>query len=365
MRRLAFGVLGLGLLAACSTTAASGPPSGSGSAGSDAGTAGGLGGGLPGTSADGGTTSTGGGPGGSDGGSGLGSPPSGADGGPSDAGAGNSTVSDGGPSTTFLPVVQGTCPTIATGTLTFAGQQVQIWAGTSAPSQPGSLVLFWYGTGGSTTDATYLFGQAQIDAVTASGGIVAAVSTSTKTGTDTGNGVWYTGDFATADEVVACALQQKWIDPRRIYTTGDSAGGLQATWMAYARSGYLAAIAPLSGGLIGENGFYAAPTTSPQDPTNVPPAIVTHGALGVDVVVVDFAVASAAYEADIASKGGFSVDCNTGGGHVSGPPAICPAIWQFFQDHPFKAKDDYASGLPSVFPSYCQIGPREADGGPT
>jgi hypothetical protein len=259
--------------------------------------------------------------------------------------------------------VQGTCPTIATGTLTFAGQQVQIWAGSSPSAQPGSLVIFWYGTGGHSSDATTFFGQTQINAVTAQGGVVAAVATSNMQGTNTGDGVWYTGDFATADQVVACAIAQNWIDSRRIYTTGDSAGGLQATWMAYARSGYIAAVGPLSGGLTGTNGFYLDPTSMPQDPSNVPSAIVTHGAEGVDVVGIDFAIASAAYEADIAAKGGFSVDCNTGGGHVSGPPQICPAIWQFFQDHPFKVKYAYPQGLPSVFPSYCKIGPRAADGG--
>jgi hypothetical protein len=267
------------------------------------------------------------------------------------------------PSGAFLPPVQGTCPTIATGTLTFAGQQVQIWSGSAAPAQPGPLVIFWFPTSGSSIDAVYFFGQAQIDAVVAAGGIVAAPATSNKQGTDTGNAVWYTGDFDTTDQVVACALQQNRIDPRRIFVTGASAGGLQATWMAYARSGYVAATAPLSGGLAGADGFYAAPTTSPQDPTNVPSSIVTHGAEGSDVYIIDFAVTSAAYEADIASKGGFSVDCNTGGGHVSGPPQICPAIWQFFEDHPFKAKDDYGAGLPSSFPTYCQIGPRAADGG--
>jgi poly(3-hydroxybutyrate) depolymerase len=259
--------------------------------------------------------------------------------------------------------VTGTCPAIASGTLTFAGQQVQIWAGSGTPAQPGALVIFWYGTGGSTTDAEYIFGQTQIDAVTAAGGLVAAIGTSNKQGTDTGDAVWYTGDFDTADQVVACALQQKLIDSRRIYTVGDSAGGLQATWMAYARSGYIAAVAPLSGGLVQNGGVYAAPVDSPQDPSNVPSAIVTHGAEGVDVFILDFSVTSAAYEADIATKGGFSVDCNTGGGHVSGPPVVCPALWQFFQDHPFKAKDDYSSGLPSSFPSYCGIGPREPDGG--
>jgi hypothetical protein len=359
MRRWALGVSGLCIFLACGTSAT---PSGISAESADSG-APGASGTSSGGGSDGGGSSGGGSSSGGSGGSGSSSGSNG-NGGSSDAGGSSTGSTDGGPSSTFLPPVQGTCPTIATGTLTFAGQQVQIWAGASTPTQPGPLVIFWYGTGGQSTDAIYFFGQTQIDAVTAAGGLVAAVSTSNKQGTDTGDGVWYTGDFATTDQVVACAIQQKWIDTSRIYTTGDSAGGLQATWMAYARSGYLAAAAPISGGLAGADGLYAAPTTSPQDPTNVPSAIVTHGAEGVDVVVIDFAVASAAYEADIASKGGFSVDCNTGGGHVSGPPAISPAIWQFFQDHPFKGKQSYGSGLPSVFPSYCQIGPREADGGP-
>jgi hypothetical protein len=85
--------------------------------------------------------------------------------------------------------------------------------------------------------------------------------------------------------------------------------------MSYARSGYIAAAATLSGGLTGLDGFYEDPTTMPQDPTNVPAAMAIHGAEGVD------AEASAAWEADVAKKGGFSIDCNTGGGHVSASAA--------------------------------------------
>lgn len=70
-------------------------------------------------------------------------------------------------------------------------------------------------------------------------------------GTNTGNGVWFTGDFDTIDDVVACAIEQLHIDTRRIYASGFSAGGLQTTWMSYARSGYLAAVVPYSGGLTG------------------------------------------------------------------------------------------------------------------
>lgn len=222
--------------------------------------------------------------------------------------------------------------------------------------------MLWYETFGSPNDATVQFGTAQIDAVTAAGGIVAAFAKTNGIGTDTGNGVWFTGDFTTADQVVACAIEQRRIDPRKIYAMGASAGAIQTTWMSYTKSGYLAATATLSGGLPSLNGTYFTPTIL-QDPTHVPAAMATHGATGVDELVIDFAVASADWEADIQKKGGFSVDCNTGGGHVSGPPEIGPAIWQFFQDHPFKIEDDYTSGLPGVFPSYCQIGPRAADGG--
>jgi hypothetical protein len=132
--------------------------------------------------------------------------------------------------------------------------------------------------------------------------------------------------------------------------------------MSYARSGYVAAAVTLSGGLDGLDGTYLTPTTL-QDPTNVPSVMAVHGAPGMDVVIIDFSVASAAWEADIAKKGGFSMDCNTGGGHVSGPPAILPGMWQFMVDHPFKVSPQPYPPIPAVYPSYCQIGPRSPDGG--
>jgi hypothetical protein len=234
---------------------------------------------------------------------------------------------------------------------------VDIWSGSPTAGQHGPLVLFWFETGGSATDVTIQFGTTEIAAVTAAGGLVASFAKSTGTGTNTGDAVWYTGDFTTADQVVACAISQFQIDTSRIYVTGASAGGLQATWMSYVRSGYIAAAASLSGGAI------ASTPTTLQDSTSVPAAMAIHGAEGTDVVVLDFAVASATWEADVAKKGGFSMDCNTGGGHVSGPPAILPGIWQFFEDHPFKVTPQPYPPIPSVFPAYCAVGPRAADGG--
>jgi hypothetical protein len=284
-----------------------------------------------------------------------------------DASQGGTTgVPAGGPSPSakFLPKPSGTCPAMQTGTATFMGQSWQLWVGSGSG---GPMIIYWHGTGSSSIEATVVLGQQTIDAVVAQGGLVAAPGSSGKgstgQGTNTGDDVWYTGDFDMADQVVACAIEQLHIDTRRIYASGGSAGGLQSAWQMYARSGYTAAVAPVSGGMTGIKPFWLDPVTMPQDPTNVPSAILTHGAEGVDVVGEDFAEASAASEADIKSKGGYSIDCNTQGAHMSGPPQIGPAIWQFFQDHPFGVKTPYATPFPSVFPAYCKTGPRGADGG--
>jgi hypothetical protein len=188
-----------------------------------------------------------------------------------------------------------------------------------------------------------------INEITAEGGIVASGNQSTRTGSDTGNGVWFTGDFEIADEVVACAKEQLDIDPRRIYTAGGSAGALQAGIMAYKRSSYLAASVPNSGGYtIGGNML--------EDPTHVPAVMTLHGAQGVDVVIVDFSQQSLVLDVDIAKKGGFAIDCNHGGGHIGAPPNLIESGWQFMKDHPFGVSPEpYANGLPMGFPSYCKI----------
>jgi len=237
---------------------------------------------------------------------------------------------------------------MTTGNVVFSGQTWQLWAGTPTADQHGAVLIYWHGTGSTSAEPTFTIGQAQIDAITGEGGLVASPQATTSQGANTGNGVWYTGDFDTADQVVACAIDQLHVSTQRIYVSGASAGGLQAVRMAYERSGYIAAAAPLSGGVIG--------VPAQQDTTNMPAAMATHGAQGSDVVVIDFAQASARYEADVKAKGGFAIDCNTGGRHVSGPPQISPAIWQFLQDHPFKVKPEpYTGTLPPVFPSYCKI----------
>jgi poly(3-hydroxybutyrate) depolymerase len=232
---------------------------------------------------------------------------------------------------------------------------VTVWAGSPSATGQGSLVIYWHGTGGSPEEAVLALGQATISEITSAGGMVVAQAQTNGKGTNTGNNVWFTGDFAVADEVVACAIEQLQIDPRRIYATGFSAGGLQTSWMAYERSGYLAAVVPYSGGLTGLGPLTLTPTRTPQDPSNVPAAMAIHGREGSDVLILDFAVQSRAYLEDVNTKGGFAIDCDHGGGHMI-PSDGGAAAWKFMQMHPFKTNPSpYASGLPATFPSYCKL----------
>ncbi|WP_199693417.1 hypothetical protein, partial [Sorangium cellulosum] len=245
------------------------------------------------------------------------------------------------------------CPTLATGTMTFRGREVQVWAGARSAT-PAPVVVYWHATGSRPREAVTGLGQAAIDEITSRGGVVFAPNAYDGHGGEdgtrtTGNNVWYVGDLATADEALACAIQQRNIDARRIHSLGFSAGGLQAAYMAYARSSYVASVVTYSGGTTGFG------TPALQDATNPPAVMGVHGAEGSDVVGIDFARASAAFENDIKAKGGFAIDCDSGGGHRI-PSGIAASSWQFLKDHPYKvAPRPYASGIPSSFPTYCTI----------
>jgi poly(3-hydroxybutyrate) depolymerase len=245
-----------------------------------------------------------------------------------------------------IPAVMGTCPTLATGNITVLGQSVSLSVGTKQADKKGPVFFYWHGTGSSAAEVA-LLGPA-VSEITGQGGLVASFSTSTAMGTNTGDAVWYTGDFAMADQILACAVQQLNIDTQRIYTGGCSAGGLQSGWMLFARSSYIAAAMPNSGGVV------FAPAQ--DDPSHIGSLITTHGAPGTDVVVIDFSMTSATEDKAVVAKGGFAVDCNHGGGHCQAPAADTAGQWQFCKDHPFGVKPEpYASGLPSSLPSYCTI----------
>jgi predicted esterase len=246
-----------------------------------------------------------------------------------------------------IPAKPATCPEIKTGTITVNGQQVQLQVGAKVPGKKGPILFYWHGTGSSALEASGGLGKGNSDII-AQGGVLAAFTTTTRKGQNTGNNVWYTGDFEMADQILACAIEQRDIDPRRVYTAGCSAGGLQASAMVYSRSSYLAAAMPNSGGTTFR---YAL-----EDPKHIPTVIATHGAAGRDVVVIDFSTTTATMARDISAKGGFMVVCDHGGGHCGSPAAVKSAQWDFLMAHPFGVTPEpYADGLPAGFPSVCKI----------
>jgi hypothetical protein len=190
--------------------------------------------------------------------------------------------------------------------------------------------------------------QAVIDEIQSQGGVVASFTTTLATGTNTGIGTWYTGDFDMADYIIGCAVQQLNIDTRRIYTAGCSAGGLQSGTMVLARSSYLAAAMPNSGGVL--------PVTDWQDTTHIPAAMTGHGTYDADVVYIHFSEWSMHLAQDIVNHGGFAIDCTHSAGHCGAPAELIAAQWQFLKDHPFGTTvDPYGGNVPATFPSYCQV----------
>jgi poly(3-hydroxybutyrate) depolymerase len=238
------------------------------------------------------------------------------------------------------------------GTATFAGQDATVWSGDPAKG-PGPLLLYWYATGSSSIEPVATIRQAQIDRITALGGAVVAQKKTTAQGKTTGNSVWYTGDVAIADEIVACAIQNQKIDPRRIHAAGYSAGAIQTTYMWFARSGYLASVLTYSGG---DDVLDKAPM---QDAAHPPPALVTHGPMGVDTYggVIDFFTSSMTWEADIAMAKGFAIDCTDTGAHADYVlrTKVAPQAVQFFLDHPYGVKPEPYKALSGDWPAYCSI----------
>jgi predicted esterase len=268
------------------------------------------------------------------------------------------STSTGGSSTAgvndpIIPSPDGTCPTFTSGSQVIKGLNTNMAVGTPGATK-GALLFTWHGTGSSGNVAlNYQTPSSVRNDITGQGGIVIAPNDNgqTRTGTSA-NGVWYeTSDLEYADHIVACAVQNHNIDPRRIYVTGCSAGGLMAGAMALKRSNYVAAAYPDSGGLTSTLG------RSLQDPSRVPAVFTMHGGSG-DNVVINFGTTSANLCNFIEPKGGFAVDCNHSSGHCGAPTALKEKGWEFMKAHPFgTAPSPYTGGLPAGYPTYCKIWP--------
>jgi len=221
---------------------------------------------------------------------------------------------------------------------------IRIVAGPKAAEATAPMVFYWHGTGSNSGEFDFMAAAVR-DAVVARGGVLVSFQGTLGGDLLSGTSIFGAADFPVVDQIVACAVQNHNVNPRRIYTTGCSAGGLFATALAARRSNYIAAAAPNSGGWV-------LPVTWQ---TNYTPALMTiHGAAGVDVVVVDFSTTSATADAAFKGRGGFVIDCDHGGGHCGGA-ALDDSIWTFFNAHPYGVTPEPWSSLPGGFHNSCRI----------
>ena len=260
------------------------------------------------------------------------------------------SAADAGGAGPTLPKAKEACPAMAglAGTsVTFLGSAVTIWSGPSGSVGP--MVFYWHATSATAEEAITGLGPGTREVVN-SGGVIASFNASNGTGSNTGNYTWYTGDFNTADEVLACAHQQGLIDITHIHSAGYSPGSCQTAAMVYARA-YLASILCYSGG--------AMTLGTLPDPKNHPAMLGAHGAVGSDVFGIDIAANTILLENDLKSKGSFVIDCDDGGDHLqSGATRMAGAAgpgWQFFKDHSYEVDPEPYKSVPSTFPSYCKL----------
>jgi hypothetical protein len=256
------------------------------------------------------------------------------------------TLNDGGTaSAPVLPAAAGSCPKFENGTVTFnpktgGARTAIVTIGDAAKTTAGPLVIYWHATSSNPGEAQ---SGLPISAVKAAGGIVVAPIDVA----NAGSFPWLknpTQHDDLADEIVACAAVQTKFDRNRIHTTGFSAGGLMATHLSFARSNYIASVAPYSGGTTGTF----------QNPANKFAAMIMVGGKTDNVFGQDFFTESQKWQTTLKAEGHFAMFCDHGGGHTL-PTKLVPAVWQFFLDHPFgKNPSEYAGGkLPSTIRAVC------------
>jgi predicted esterase len=247
-----------------------------------------------------------------------------------------------------VPPLTAQCPPFVNSTITFMGLGgIRLVAGPKAPSPTAPIVFYWHGTGSNSGEFAGLAPSVN-QGVVAEGGVLVSFQGTTGGDLSSGTSIFGAGDLNLVDQLFACAVRDHNVDPRRVYATGCSAGGLFSTAMAVNRSSYVAAAAPNSGGLI----------LPPRFQNDYTPALMTiHG--GNDVVGVNFADTSKTADDAFKGRGGFVINCNHGAGHCgfTGQAAgLSDDIWQFFTAHPYGVDPKpWTGGLPGGFDAACKI----------
>ena len=247
-----------------------------------------------------------------------------------------------------VPQITQTCPTFANGNINFMNWNMQIVVGTKPSGPTAPMVFYFHGTGSTTSEFAGLAAAVR-DGVVQDGGVLVSYDGEANHGDLRSGTSWFGSvDYPIIDQLFACAVRDRNVDPHRVFATGCSAGGLFATALAVERSSYIAAVAPNSGGLIG------FPALQFQTPSYTPALMTIHGGTA-DNVGVSFADTSLRADQTFKNHGGFVINCDHGGNHCAGS-GQAPSMWQFFKAHPYGVTPEpYAGGLPAGFSSACTI----------
>ena len=122
-----------------------------------------------------------------------------------------------------IPTVSGDCPKFVNGTITFMGLGgITIVAGTKGDAPSAPMVFYWHGTGSTAGEYASMAAAVQ-QGVVKEGGVLVSFQGTTGGDLLSGTSIFGAGDFKLADQLLACAVRDHNIDPRRIFTTGCSA----------------------------------------------------------------------------------------------------------------------------------------------
>ncbi|MFT7579521.1 MAG: putative esterase [Myxococcota bacterium] len=263
----------------------------------------------------------------------------------------------------FDPI--GTCPTLTEGTNTLKSAEIDRTFLLYTPVDPGAealpIVFLFHGLGG---DPASIVDPTGWDQLVDTEKIILVVPSAAKD--SAGESIKPTDwafldpnfgrdniDIVFVDDLITCVSEQHTVDPKRLYVTGMSGGGLASTFLGINMADRIAAAAPLSGGY--NHAF-------PSDIRKVP-FLVTWG--GVDDVAVgtDFDAQSKRLIGDLDINGHDAIRCNHGADH-SIPPEMTVPIWEWMNTITLDDNGPGYTTLPVSFPSYCTLEGIPADPSP-
>ena len=252
-----------------------------------------------------------------------------------------------------------TCPSIAVGTNKMNSAtrdrtfEVRLPAG-DTPTDALPLVLLYHGVGG---DAPGMITDSGYDKLLQTEKLILVAPNSErdpKTGVAVLKTDWYYGaslfdmdnpDLVYFDDLVNCVSKTYKIDPKRIYVTGMSGGGLESTFIGANRAAVVAAASPFSGGFL---------VKWPKYDHKVP-FLVTWGGANDSAYSQNFDTLAKQLIGYLLGAGNVTVQCNHGTGH-KWPAEMTAASWKFLSSFTLDSTDNpFATSLPAVFPSYCSI----------